>query len=164
MVNPEFLSGEASASPAVELLIVAGDRLTAAGFSQGALSARNGPRTTTHAYTNLANMQPQDFVEIADYDPHLDRILCLGRRDPHPYAGMHHLMFRAKKEIGAIAMVERTRPGPAPAPGPRSQLDMAMAALEALRKGDIVPVGRHMLAVGRTVDEATSRAIAGPRA
>jgi hypothetical protein len=160
-VNPEFLSGEASASPAVAPLLDGARRLDALGFGNGALSARNGLRTTTHARVPLGVLSDQDFVEVADYDPHLDRLLCIGRRDPQPFAGMHHLMLRAKREIGAVVMVEAPsakRPGPSAKAG-RTQLDMALGALEALRGTQAIALGQHVLVTGRFVEEAVGLAV-----
>lgn len=157
-MNPEFLSGEASASPAVETLLDGARTLAAAGLGVGALSARNGPRTTTHAELPFARLQPQDFIEVADYDPHLDRILCLGRRDPHALAGAHHLILRAKKELGAIIQVEGPPPS-AGTPTPRTQLDLAMRVLEDLRKGDVARVAGRTFVVGRSPQEAVKRAL-----
>lgn len=163
MANPEFLSGEASASPAVEPLLAAARALDGLGFGSGALSARNGLRTTTHAAAPLGMLRAEDFVEVADYDPHLDRLLCLGRREPQPHAGMHHLMLRAKKEIQVVLMVEGREPG-AGSPGlptaklGRAQLDNAMAALEALRKSDAVWLGRFLVVTARSPAEALARA------
>lgn len=162
-MNPEFLSGEASASPAVEALLAGARRLDEAGHGVVALSARNGLRTTTHAAMPAAMLSAQDFVEVADYDAHLDRLLCIGRREPHAHAGMHHLMLRAKKEMGAIAMVETNElEGPANLPVAkrgRTQLENAMAALEALRGGDACMLGRFLVATGRTPEEALDRAV-----
>lgn len=163
-VNPEFLSGEASASPAVEALLAGARRLDEAGHGVVALSARNGLRTTTHATMPAAMLSTQDFVEVADYDAHLDRLLCIGRREPHAHAGMHHLMLRAKKEIGAIAMVETPEDGPARPTLPiakrgRTQLENAMATLEALRGQDACMLGRFLVATGRTPEEAIARAV-----
>lgn len=158
-VNPEFLSGEASASPAVEPMLAGARRLAAAGFGAGALSARNGLRTTTHAALPFDLLTAQDFLEVADYDPHLDRLLCIGTRAPQPHAGMHALILRAKREVGAIAMVETTL---APAGVPeakrgRTQLESALAALEKLRGGDAVRIGPHLVVTGRSVPEALTR-------
>lgn len=153
-MNPEFLSGEASASPAVQPLLEGAHRLDALGFANGALSARNGLRTTTHARLPLGVISDQDFVEVADYDPHLDRMLCIGRRDPQPHAGMHHLMLRAKREIGAIVMVEAKMAHLPVAKAGRTQLELAMGALEALRGARAIQVGAHVLVTGRFVDEA----------
>ena len=161
-MNPEFLSGEASASPAVQPLLDGARRLDALGFGSGALSARNGLRTTTHARVPLGALSDQDFVEVADYDPHLDRLLCIGRRDPQPFAGMHHLMLRAKREIGAIVMVEAPSAGdraPGAKTGGRTQLDLALAALEALRGTRTTSVGAHVLVTGRFVEEAVGLAV-----
>jgi hypothetical protein len=106
-------------------------------------------------------LSSQDFVEVADYDPHLDRLLCIGRRDPQPYAGMHHLMLRAKREVGALVMVEARGPPALPAAknAGRTQLDLAMAALEALRGVRAVTIGRHVVVTGRFVDEAIGLAV-----
>jgi len=158
-VNPEFLSGEASASPAVEPLLAGARRLAERGHGNGFLAARNGLRTTTHAQAPFAALAPGDFVEIADYDPHLDRMLVIGPRAPHPFAGMQALMLRAKKEIGAIAMVEGqpTHPLPAAARG-RTMLESALAALEKLRGTDAVQFAQFVLATGRTPEEAVARA------
>ena len=160
-MNPEFLSGEASASPAVEPLLEAARTLDAMGFGAGALAARNGLRTTTHANLPLGMLGAQDFIEVADYDPHLDRLLCIGRRDPHARAGMAHLVLRAKKEVGALLLVEVPE-APAGVPAAkrgRTQLEMAMGALEALRGGDACAQGNLLVVTGRTPPEALARAV-----
>ena len=159
-MNPEFLSGEASASPAVEPLLAGARRLDASGHGAGALAARNGLRTTTHANLPLGMLTAQDFVEVADYDPHLDRLLCIGRRDPHARAGMMHLVLRAKKEVGGLVAVE-VDAAPATLPQAkrgRTQLESAMGALEALRGGDACVQGNLLLVAGRTAEEALDRA------
>lgn len=161
-MNPEFLSGEASASPAVEPLLEAARTLDGLGRGVGALAARNGLRTTTHATMPLGMLSAQDFVEVADYDPHLDRLLCIGRREPHARAGMMHLMLRAKKEVGALVMVEVDAP-PADVPSAkkgRTQLEMAMGALEALRGRDACVQGNLLVVTGRTPGEALARTVA----
>ncbi len=160
-MNPEFLSGEASASPAVEPLLAGARALAEAGFGAGSVSARNGPRTTTHGNAPLGMLTSGDFIEVADYDPHLDRLLCIGKREPHPLAGMHAIMMRAKKEVGAIVMVEigerelaeevpRVKRG-------RTQLDHAMAALEALRHRDSAIVGGLLVVTALTPAAAFKR-------
>ncbi|HEX2022080.1 MAG TPA: hypothetical protein VHH36_05160 [Candidatus Thermoplasmatota archaeon] len=162
-MNPEFLSGEASASPAVEPLLAGARRLARLGFGAGALSARNGSRTTTHANLPLELLAPGDFLEVADYDPHLDRILCIGKREPHAHAGMHALMLRAKREVNAIVMVDAREKPEALAALPqgkrgRTQLEQAMGALEALRGRDAAALGTHLVVTGRTPEEALARA------
>lgn len=157
-MNPEFLSGEASASPAVEPLLVAARRLAALGFGSGALAARNGPRVTTHAGVPFEMLASGDFVEVADYDPHLDRLMLLGSRAPHPHAGLVHLVFRAKKEIGALLMTEARVEGLPAAKRGRTTLDNALAVLEALRGRDAIAWGSHVIVVGRTPEEALARA------
>lgn len=171
-MNPEFLSGEASASPAVEALLEGARRLAQMGFGVGALSARNGLRTTTHANLPLGMLTAQDFVEVADYDPHLDRLLCIGKREPHAHAGLHALMLRAKKEIGGLVMLDLAAAPGALAPLPqaergRTQLESALHALEALRGHDAVALGHFLVVTGRTPEEAVGRAFAllgAPRA
>jgi hypothetical protein len=158
-MDPEFLSGEASASPAVEPLLAGARSLSARGSGGGALSARNGPRVTTHASMPFDLLTEQDFIEIADYDPHLDRVLCIGKRAPHVHAGMHALVFRAKKEVGAIVQVEAAPKAQLPtAKRGRTQLETAMSVLEALRGDDIIAMGPFVIAVGRTPAEAIARA------
>lgn len=156
-MNPEFLSGEASASPAVEPLIEAAHRLDARGHGSGAFSARNGLRTTTHSGAPLGLIHSADFVEIADYDPHLDRLLCLGRREPHAHAGMHHLMLRAKREVHVIAMIEGQAEGLPVAKIAQKQLDCAMNALEALRGAEAISFGRHVLVTAVSIPAAVKR-------
>lgn len=164
-MNPEFLSGEASASPAVEPLLAGAHRLAALGFGAGALSARNGLRTTTHASLPLEMLSAADFVEVADYDPHLDRVLCIGSRPPHVHAGLHALVFRAKKEVGGLVMLDCQAAPQVLAPLPqakrgRTQLESALAVLEALRGVDAVAHGNFLVVTGRTPEEALARAFA----
>lgn len=159
-MHPEFLSGEASASPAVPALLAGARRLAEAGFGRGALAARNGPRVTTHANLPFELLTDQDFLEVADYDPHLDRLLCIGKRDPTPHAGLLQLVFRAKKEIGALALVEAQEAAaslPAAKRG-RTTLEHALGILEALRGGDAVAWGGFVVATGRSADEAVALA------
>lgn len=162
-MNPEFLSGEASASPAVDPLLAGARRLAALGFGGGALSARNGLRTTTHANLPFELLTAQDFVEVADYDPHLDRLLCIGKREPHVHAGLHALVLRAKKEVGALVMVDAAGApsvleGLPKAKRGRTQLESALAVLEALRGRDAVAFGTFAFVTGRSPEEALARA------
>jgi hypothetical protein len=159
-VNPEFLSGEASASPAVEPLLAGAQRLAAAGFGNGLVAARNGPRVTTHAALPLEMLSAADFLEVADYDPHLDRLMMLGSRSPHPHAGLVHLVFRAKKEVGALVMVDAPAVAaklPAATRG-RTTLENALAILEALRTTDAVAWGTSFVVVAPSVPKAFARA------
>lgn len=158
-MNPEFLSGEASASPAVEPLLAAARHLAKLGVGSGALAARNGPRVTTHSATPFEALSTQDFVEVADYDPHLDRLMVLGSRAPHAHAGLHQLVFRAKKEVGCLLQLET--PGGAGVPEAkrgRTPLENALALLEALRGKDAARLGAHLFVTGRTPQEALARA------
>ena len=159
-MNPEFLSGEASASPAVPILLEGARRLSAAGFGRGALAARNGPRLTTHANLPLEMLTDQDFLEVADYDPHLDRLLCIGKREPHPHAGLLQLVFRAKTEIGGLVMVEAPPiEGALPtAKKGRTPLENALGVLEALRGRDAITWGTYLVATGRSAEEALALA------
>ncbi|HUR70087.1 MAG TPA: hypothetical protein VM370_12650 [Candidatus Thermoplasmatota archaeon] len=157
-MNPEFLSGEASASPAVEPLLEGARRLAALGHGAGALCARNGPRMTTHAALPFDLLTPADFVEVADYDPHLDRLMLLGSRPPQPHAGMHALVFRAKKEIGALVQLEAASGKVPVAKKGKTTLENALGVLEALRSGDAVQWGNFLITVGRTPAEALARA------
>jgi hypothetical protein len=157
-MNPEFLSGEASASPAVEPLLAAARRFAEMGHGSGLLSARNGLRTTTHAHVPFEGLSAVDFVEVADYDPHLDRLLVIGQRSPHQLAGMHALILRAKKEVGAIAMIESNPSGLPSVKRGRTTLESALSVLEALRGRDAIAFGPYLLAVGRTPEEAVARA------
>ena len=162
-MNPEFLSGEASASPSVEPLVAGAHRLAELGFGAGALSARNGLRTTTHANLPLEVLSPGDFLEVADYDPHLDRLLLIGSRPPHVHAGMHALVMRAKKEVGGLVMVDASAAPHVLAPlrqarRGRTQLESALAVLEALRGVDAVALGAFLVVTGRTPEEALARA------
>lgn len=159
-MNPEFLSGEASASPAVEPLLAAARRLAALGFGSGTLAARNGPRVTTHASVPLELLTSQDFLEVADYDPHLDRLMLLGSRAPHAHAGLLHLVFRAKKEVGALFLVEAPavlEKLPTAKKG-RTTLENALGVLEALRGRDAAAWGQYLVVAGRTPEEALARA------
>jgi hypothetical protein len=159
-MNPEFLSGEASASPAVEPLVEGARRLASLGFGNGVVAARNGPRVTTHAALPLEMLAPADFIEVADYDPHLDRLMMLGSRSPHPHAGLVHLVFRAKKEVMALVMVDA--PQAAEKLGAmerkRTTLENALAILEALRGKDHVAWGTSLVVVAPTVPKAFARA------
>lgn len=157
-MNPEFLSGEASASPAVEPLLAGARRLAAAGLGAGLLAARNGPRVTTHAGVPFELLAAHDFVEIADYDPHLDRLMVLGSRAPHPHAGLVHLVFRAKKEVGALVMIDGPRGGAPEAKRGRTTIENALAILEGLRGRDAVRWSDHLIVVGRTPEETLARA------
>ena len=157
-MNPEFLSGEASASPAVEPLLEGARKLAARGYGAGVVAARNGPRVTTHAAVPFEMLTPADFVEVADYDPHLDRLMLLGSRAPHPLAGVVALVFRAKKEIGALVGVEASPEGVAEAKKGRTTLENALAVLEGLRGRDAVRLGQHTFVVGRTPAEALAAA------
>lgn len=157
-MNPEFLSGEASASPAVEPLLAGARRLAAAGVGSGLLAARNGPRVTTHAGVPFEALGSHDFVEVADYDPHLDRLMVLGSRAPHPHAGLVHLIFRAKKEVGALFLLEGARADAPEAARGRTTLENALAILEALRGRDAVRWGTFLVVVGRTPEETLARA------
>lgn len=158
-MQPEFLSGEASANPAVPVLLAGARRLAEAGYGRGALCARNGPRVTTHANLPFELLTDQDFLEVADYDPHLDRLLCIGKRDPTPHAGLVHLVFRAKKEVGALALVDAPEAAsalPAAKRG-RTTLEHALGILEALRGNDAVAWGSFVVATGRNAEEALAR-------
>ncbi|HET6405061.1 MAG TPA: hypothetical protein VFH78_10475 [Candidatus Thermoplasmatota archaeon] len=157
-MNPEFLSGEASASPAVEPLLEGARRLAALGAASGALAARNGPRVTTHAAVPFEVLTHQDFVEVADYDPHLDRLMVLGSRAPHPHAGMLQLVFRAKKEVGALVLLENVQADAPEAKRGRTTLENALGILEALRGRDAVRWTQHLIVVGRTPEETLARA------
>ena len=157
-MHPEFLSGEASASPAVEPLLDAARRLAQRGYGGGALAARNGPRVTTHAAAPFELLTAGDFVEVADYDPHLDRLMVLGSRAPHPHAGLHQLIFRAKKEIGCLVQVEAAPANVPEAKRGRTTLENALALLEALRGRDAARLGPHLFVTGRTPGEAMARA------
>jgi hypothetical protein len=122
-------------------------------------------RTTTHANLPFDLLTAQDFLEVADYDPHLDRLLCIGKRDPHPHAGLHALILRAKKEVGALAMVEASGAAERVAALPqakrgRTPLENALAILEKLRGTDAAVLGAHLVVTGRTPEEAVSRAVA----
>lgn len=159
-MNPEFLSGEASASPAVEPLLEGARRLAGQGFGNGIVAARNGPRVTTHAALPLEVLGPQDFLEVADYDPHLDRLMMLGSRAPHPHAGLVHLVFRAKKEIGALVMLDAPDVAarlPAAKRG-RTTLENALAILEGLRSADAVAWGTMVVVTAPSVPKAFARA------
>lgn len=162
-MRPEFLSGEASAAPSVVPMLEGARRLATLGFGAGALSARNGLRTTTHANLPFELLTDQDFVEVADYDPHLDRLLCIGTREPQVHAGLHALVLRAKKEVGAIAMVDCHAAPHVLAPlrqakRGRTHLESALAVLEQLRGADAVAFGTFLLVTGRHAEEAISRA------
>lgn len=161
-MNPEFLSGEASASPAVEPLLAGAKALAKAGHAHGVVAARNGPRTTTHANLPLGSLTANDFCEVADFDPHLERLLCIGRRDPHLDAGLVHLMMRAKKEIGALVLVAAA-PAALAKQLPQAKrggkpLEGAMAALEALRGRDAILLGDDLLVTAPSVPRAFAEA------
>lgn len=170
-MNPEFLSGEASASPAVEPMLEGARRLAALGFGGGYLAARNGPRVTTHAGVPFELLTPADFVEVADYDPHLDRLMMIGQRPAHAHAGLLQLIFRAKKEVGALVMVAlgppaygraASRHGPLAANG-RTTLENALNILESLRGKDVVVWNGHLVAVAPSVPKAFAAAEAALR-
>lgn len=157
----EYLSGEASASPAVEPLLEGARRLAAKGLGTGLLSARNGLRTTAHANVPFEMLSPNDFLEVADYDPHLDRLLLIGKREPHPFAGLHALIYRAKREVGAIAMIDLAGRDAASVPEAKkghTTLENAMGVLEALRGRDSARWRQFLVVTGRTPDEAVARA------
>lgn len=163
-MRPEFLSGEASASPAVTPMLEGARRLSEMGFGSGALSARNGLRTTTHANLPLGSLTDQDFVEVADYDPHLDRLLCIGMREPQPHAGLHALVLRAKKEVGGLVTLDVSAAPDLVAALPqakrgRTHLESALAVLEKLRGADAAVLGSFLVVTGRTPEEALARTL-----
>jgi len=156
-MNPEFLSGEASAAPAVADLLSLAHELAEVGVPGGALGARNGLRTTTHADLPWARLGDQDFVEVADYDPNLGRLLCIGKRAPTPDAPLLALILRAKKELAAVAVLQgqaaRAPPGTPSAKRGSKPVEDALAALEGLRSHDIVVLGDDLVVAASRVAE-----------
>lgn len=171
MTRPLFLGTEPSQAPAVLDLLRAARGLSDGGISGGALSSRFGARFVVNAAgIPLEMLGGKHFVEVADYDPHQDHVLCLGEHAPSPYAPLHALLYRAKKEVGAVAQVELPQGHEALARLPkvargRTTLEGALAVLEALRTVDAVAFAdRTVLAVGRDVAEARAaleRALGG---
>lgn len=164
MPRPLFLGREPSQAPVVPELFAAARALAKAEHVGGALSARYGPRfVVTPASIPLDMLSAKDFVEVADFDPHQDHLLCIGEHAPAPEAAIHALVFRAKKEVGAIvdlAIAAAPAGVPAVEKG-KTTLDTALAVLEALRAADVVALaGKRLLATGRTPQEALERAIA----
>ncbi len=163
MTRALFLGNESSASPLAPVLRDLADVLRERGFDRAALSARFGPRMVTNATTALAGIGPDDFVEVADYDSHNDHVLVIGDREPGSHAALHALVFRAKKEVGAIVQMDaaqaagRDLPDVVPA---RRVVDSAMGILEALRATDAVRFGTgSVFAVGATPRDAVIAAL-----
>lgn len=160
MTQPLFLGSEASANPDVEELLRIARELVADGAGEGSISVRHGLRATMTLGKPLETLGPKDFVEVADYDPHGDRVLVMGPVAPHAHAGLHALVLRAKKEIGAIVQVALPDDHPAlarlvQAKRGRTTLDHAMSALEALRASPVIRATRtQAMAVGRAPAEA----------
>ncbi len=159
-----FLGTEASGSPDVPALQAAAARLVAVDLSAATLSARFGPRAVVNAAMPLDALGRDDFVEIADYDPHNDHVLCIGRHEPAHESALHALVYRAKKEVGAVAQVTGNASGveasvPRVVRG-RTTVETALRVLEALRSADTIVLGeKQLLAVGRTPEEAVGRAL-----
>lgn len=165
MAQPHFLGTEASQNPLVLELTRLARGLDEAGFGEGAVSARYGPRVTINATgVPFRNLGDGEFVEVADYDPHLDRISCIGTQPPSEHAGLHQLLYRAKKEIMVVAQVKVGPDHVAHERLPkvekgRSTLDDALAILEQLREHDAVTFDdRYVIAVGGTLPELELRA------
>ncbi|MHB8604875.1 MAG: class II aldolase/adducin family protein, partial [Thermoplasmatota archaeon] len=106
MPTPVYLGHEASRAPVVADLVAAAKACVAAGATSGALSARYGPRCVINAETLLETLGPDHFVEVADYDAHNDHVLVLGSSPPSSRAAIHSLLYRAKREIGAIVELD----------------------------------------------------------
>jgi hypothetical protein len=165
MSLPFFLGGEPSTNPAGGDLVEVAHALAADGAGEGAVSARHGLRATVSASgVPLEAVGPEHFVEIADYDAHLDRVMVLGKHPPSPWAGLHALVYRAKKEVHAIVQVSLAADHPALARLPaakkgRTTLDNALSILEALRGASAVAfAGRYRVAAGSSPKEAFAAA------
>lgn len=160
MTSPLFLGNEASTNPDVEELLRIARELVADGAGEAAISVRHGLRSTMSLAKPLESLGPGDFVEVADYDAHNDHVLVLGPTAPHAHAGLHALILRAKKEVGAILQIPLAPDHPALARLPqvargRTTLDFALGVLEKLRGAPVVrPTKSHLIAVGRSPAEA----------
>ncbi|HWG92019.1 MAG TPA: class II aldolase/adducin family protein [Candidatus Thermoplasmatota archaeon] len=164
MTRPLFLGSDVVATPEAEALVAAAHRLSKAGVTGAALSARVGPRfAITAGGMPLDMVGMEHIVEVVDYDPHIDQILCIGPQPPSPLAPLHALVYRAKKEVWAILQTDLPAAHPARAGAPavtpgRTHLEGSLKLLEALRTSSVVQYGKTaVFSVGRTVDEAARR-------
>ncbi|HVL48511.1 MAG TPA: class II aldolase/adducin family protein [Candidatus Thermoplasmatota archaeon] len=165
MTRAFFLGGEPSTNPLTGDLVAIARALVETGVGHGALSARHGLRATINAAAvPLEALRVEHFVEVADYDPHGDRLMVLGAHEPSPWAGLHALLYRAKREIGAVVQVEMPSSalpsGLATVARGRTTLEGALGVLEALRTATVVGfAGRHVVATGANPKEAHAAAL-----
>lgn len=164
--RPLFLGNETSQNPAVRDLVSAAKALSNAGVGLGAVSARHGLRATINAGgVSFSGLTPAHFVEVADYDPHADTVMCLGPSPPTEHAALHMLVYRAKKEVGAIVQADIPPDHAVHARLPqvklgRTVLETAMTLLEALRTADAVSLGGHFVWVtAPTIDAARAETL-----
>ncbi len=160
MTRPHFLGHEPSQAPVVIDLLRATRALAATGLGDGAVSARYGNRFVVNAAgVPLDVLGGRHFVEVVDYDPQNDVLLVIGEHAPHARANVSALVYRAKKEVGAIVHVALPDGHPVLARIPevakgRTPIETALSVLEAIRGASVVALGRDALAVGADVERA----------
>ena len=74
------------------------------------LSLKFGKRLLINSnQTDFRNIQPEDLVEIVDYDPLKNIALVIGKNEPSVETPVHWIIQNAREDINAILQLENQR-------------------------------------------------------
>ena len=145
-----FVSRETSKSPLFGELVKIGHILEIQGISThetGIMSYDYGRRLIITAKNiDVKQMNQEDIVEIADYDPLKNIMLVIGTKEPSEEAPVHWIIQKARHDINVLLQVHSPSlvtklQGTLPSTEvvtPPGTLDRAKELLKTLRKGKTI--------------------------
>ncbi|HDS59889.1 MAG TPA: hypothetical protein ENN54_06345 [Thermoplasmatales archaeon] len=149
-----FLSREPVCNPVVAEVVAAGRHLGDGIRCPGTISVRYGNRMLiTGQGVNLCRLEPEDLVEVADYDPVRQTVMVIGPRQPSLSTPLHWFLYRrpdvhaAVQTHGETAALREDQQEAYP-------MEMVMEALRGLRDSAMINLGGDRLAVGPSLENA----------
>lgn len=155
-----FLSNENIKNPLIEEMKDAGKRLKKKKYvtqTYGNISIRYGKRIIiTATNSDLGNLQNDDFVEVADYNPVTNTALVIGTKKPSRETPMHWLIY-SRNDINAIVHTHKIFDNAITTleEKPAGSIELAFEALKIIGKSNLINLKNHgSVAVGATLKKA----------
>ena len=161
-----FISRETSKCPQlVDILHISKkiNELQLAEEGTGSISIRYGRRILINSKdTQLPTLQPEDLVEIVDYDPIKNVVLTMGKKEPCRDTPVHSLIQTARTDINTVILLKNKKlhdqlSNNLPLTeheAPTGTIDLAKEILKTLRQGKNILIKNYgALFIGVNVQE-----------
>jgi len=149
-----FLSREPVCNPVVAEVVAAGRHLGDGIRCPGTISVRYGNRMLiTGQGVNLCRLEPENLVEVADYDPVRQTVMVIGPRQPSLSTPLHWFLYR-RPDVHAAVHIRGETAAPREDHQRGYTMETVMEALRGLRYSATINLSGDRLAVGPSLEHA----------